>query len=412
MKDVVFLLGAGASVPAKLPSMPELTMKYYEHVEQQFLEDEKEAIQVLREIMQNTPSPRNDIEGLMSMIRNLDNVHYKFLATSKFSKLDDLNPDLLGRINDKTQKFIRKSLEQNGSYEYLSPLEGFLDSNPTEIFTLNYDGMVDLFCEKYGIKYVDGFSPYWDPTIFDDLTTDIKLYRLHGCLYWFKTSSGKHIRIPLVGLDLETIRHISSEKLSEIIIYPNMNKEKYSKLYSWLNTRFIKSLHECKLLIVVGYSFRDDDITSIIKDALLSRDMWLLIISPDARTITGDQFDFELNVKSRILRLPQKFEEVLKRGSLFEGIKKLLLLFEEEKEALKRYHQTEEDNVLISPVIDGYLSLNCEERLMYLKNAIHPFYSEEELEKLFRDAYTRKKENSLENSLILEEDSRLRHAWN
>ena len=119
-----------------------------------------------------------------------------------YLKITKIDYSLIGDIYKKTQSYIRGSIEKNGNneYEYLSPLRGFLQNQPLEIFTLNYDGVVDLFCERHDIEYSDGFTPYWNPQSFDDSSIFMKIYRLHGSLYWFKTSNEKVMKVPIIGL--------------------------------------------------------------------------------------------------------------------------------------------------------------------------------------------------------------------
>jgi hypothetical protein len=399
MNDAIFLLGAGASVPANLPSMPELTNMYEKYVDKNFSQEEKDIVQILKNALEQLPNIRKDIEGLMTLIRNLEDDYYSTLITSQLSELSDLDTQLLSQVNDKTQGFIRETLEKIGdtSYEYLSPLEGFLNGDPIEIYTLNYDGLIDLFCEKLGISYSDGFSPFWNNIVFEDTDIKIKLYRLHGCLYWFKTLSGKYIKIPVMGLDLDKVNYISSEKLSEVIIYPTIRKEKYSQVYSWLNNEFIESLQRCKLLIVVGYSFRDDDITSIIKEALYSHGLWLLIISPNASNHSKGVFDIDnLEVRSRIMYLNASFDSILHRGNLFRIVEDLLLNINSEKKVLNIFNQTPRKNNPIYLLIDRYLYLGCEERVKFLKQTVKPFYSPSDWEGMFEKAYEKQKEGKLD----------------
>ncbi|WP_159357666.1 SIR2 family protein [Candidatus Nitrosocosmicus agrestis] len=399
----MFLLGAGASVPAKLPSMAELTTSYYYSVEQSFSTEEKEAVRILKDVMNQTSTIRNDIEGLMSIVKNLEDEQYRDLIYSKFNDLKQIDTMTLNQINLKTQAFIRKSLEtiNKNSHEFLSPLQGFIDGDPTEIFTLNYDGLIDLFCERNRIKYVDGFSPYWNPSAFNELEQSINLYRLHGCLYWFKTESGKSVKVPIIGMDLNEVAYISSEKLSEIIIYPTFKKEKTSQIFSWLNNQFNESIRKCTLLIVIGYSFRDADITTIIRESLQSQNLWLLIISPSASKITSDDLGIKavnLDIQSRILRINASFQDILNKGNLYDTVKKLLLIIGAEREVLKRYYQTPRDNTHMPLLIDSCYYMGWEDRVSYLKEIVRPFYTESELRNVFYNR-VRSKEDDLESSM-------------
>jgi hypothetical protein len=258
----------------------------------------------LKNITESYFSERKDLESFMSLIKSLEDNDLKSLLQHKYKELNQLDYEIVNNIYKKTQLFVRESLEKikDDNVVYLSPLIGFLEESPLEIFTLNYDGLVELFCERNKINYYDGFSPNWNPKIFEN-DIPIKIYKLHGSLYWFKTTSGKVMRIPVIGLNLENIKYISLERLSEMIIYPTINKEKHSEIYTWLNNKFITTLGITDLLVVAGYSFRDKDIRSIVKDSMATRKLWILIISPNATVIKNTYFNNEEEKSSRVIAI-------------------------------------------------------------------------------------------------------------
>jgi hypothetical protein len=86
-----------------------------------------------------------------------------------------------------------------------------------KIFTLNYDGLIEILCEKNGKNYSDGFRNTGVPANFND--TDVQLFELDGSLFWIYTSDAKHLKVPLKGLDLSTKRCLSDDELYEMVIY-------------------------------------------------------------------------------------------------------------------------------------------------------------------------------------------------
>jgi hypothetical protein len=67
--------------------------------------------------------------------------------------------------------------------------------------------VVEAFCESNNISFSDGFTPYWDPEHFEDKRVNI--FKLHGSLYWFKTESGRIFKVPIKGLNLSKLKHLT-----------------------------------------------------------------------------------------------------------------------------------------------------------------------------------------------------------
>jgi hypothetical protein len=126
---------------------------------------------------------------------------------------------------------------------------GFREKYDLELFTLNYDGVLDTFLNKSGVNYSDGFSPFWSPSLFDDDGIHARVYRLHGSLFWFKIPNGRAISLPIRGVDIKNLKYISGENMDELLIYPTLTKEKHSEIYTFMSNRFISKLRHSHLCI-------------------------------------------------------------------------------------------------------------------------------------------------------------------
>jgi SIR2-like domain len=107
--------------------------------------------------------------------------------------------------------FIKLYFTKNDiSTEYLDPLLKFLNvCSPLNIFSTNYDVCIELLCKsrRNKKKYVTGFNPTWNPQVFEESETDIRLYKLHGSVTWYKTDSGEYASSDLLikGTNFELI---------------------------------------------------------------------------------------------------------------------------------------------------------------------------------------------------------------
>ena len=246
---------------------------------------------------------------------------------------------------------------------------------PLEIFTLNYDGLIELFCENCGLNYSDGFSPFWSPDVFDNDKINVRIYRLHGSLYWFKISSGKMMRIPIRGLKLNEVRYISGSYFNEMIIYPTLEKEKYSELYSYLSNKFITKLNQCTFCVVVGYSFRDKDVTDNLIEAIRNnRNLWIIIISPNASSKKAQYFEsLDKFSSTKVITINMDIKEILLNGRFYEFLDRLKWNITRENLLWKKQYQLSDPSIEWYELIRHYFDLDLVDRVQYIRNRLEAY---------------------------------------
>jgi hypothetical protein len=136
---------------------------------------------------------------------------------------------------------------------------------PVEIFTTNYDYLLELAFEYHNVNYFDGFvgsfEPFFSPSLVEDLKAlpqYQKLWKLHGSLGWAYDEKSKKI-----------IRRDRNE--NTIIVFPNFLKYDNSQKQPYVSfidrlIRFISA--EDSVLVICGYSFGDQHINEAIMTAL------------------------------------------------------------------------------------------------------------------------------------------------
>lgn len=309
----LFLFGAGASRDAGIPTINELTKEFVDDPAKAvssfftFLDDGsskiKTDITTLAEVTKEFQG-KMDLELIMSLILRIEDKKEKELLESKYSQLKNIDEDRLREIKNLIQSYIRKKCEDIKSVEYFWPLEGMSKNKKLDIFTLNYDGTIEIFCEEKGIKYTDGFEPDWNTKRFEDDESKINLYKLHGSLYWFRTKSNKTIKVPMKGLQTSLVKYLTDEEVSEMMIYPTLEKNKQLGVYSWLSQKFKDELNNSDVCVIMGYSFRDEDIRDSIIEALSSNlNLWLIIASPNASGHKKEIFSSDYGIASRIITM-------------------------------------------------------------------------------------------------------------
>lgn len=224
-----------------------------------------------------------------------------------------------------TEEGVGQKLADGGEFDKTGLL-GFLlafASRPRprerlEVFTTNYDRLIEHACDVLGIRILDRFVGTLQPTFRSsrvqvDLHYDppgirgeprylegvLRLTKLHGSLDW-RLANNMVVREALPFGASADHPGIPEDSYKTVMIYPNAAKdvETLSYPYADLFRDFAASL--CRpntTLFVYGYSFGDDHINRVIKDMLTLPSTHLVII---ARSDTGGRLTrFVRDVKNQ-----------------------------------------------------------------------------------------------------------------
>lgn len=162
-----------------------------------------------------------------------------------------------------------------------------------KLFTTNYDMLFEQAANECGFTMIDGFS-FTFPRIFNGNNYDydivirknsritaqenyaskvFHLYKLHGSLDWEKDEGARQI---------QKCDFINNE--NPVMIFPSSIKyeSSYEQPFFEMMSRFQTELRtDNALLIIIGYSFGDKHINSMIFEALeLNHSLQLMIVDP------------------------------------------------------------------------------------------------------------------------------------
>ena len=154
-------------------------------------------------------------------------------------------------------------------FENLSTWLSSIDrEEPVEIFTTNYDLLIEESLEDQHIPYFDGFvggnRPFFDRNSVAnaDLPTRwVRLWKLHGSMNWVVQENQDSIRIWRTDSPTgqRAVIHPSNRK------YDESRKMPYLTLIDQLKDHLKK---DDSVLFIVGYSFEDEHINDVILQAL------------------------------------------------------------------------------------------------------------------------------------------------
>ena len=195
---------------------------------------------------------------------------------------------------------------QKNRYHYHEVLVKKLLQRPVHLrranlFTTNYDMAFDYALDNLGVHYINGFmgvhNRFFKPEVYDyDLYYPgqsaigkvhraekvLRYYKMHGSLSWVSTPPNVSNTYGIKEIPLNDDFIIDEN--NEIMIYPCVSKKSFTLdlPYSELFRQFSQAINQPQsVLICVGYSFYDEHINDIIKQALSIPSFTLIIANFD-----------------------------------------------------------------------------------------------------------------------------------
>lgn len=157
--------------------------------------------------------------------------------------------------------------EYNNSYKRFALWVAQLERTyPLEVFTPNYDLLIEEAFEKNKVPYFDGFvgarEPFFDLAAMEqDKIPDrwARLWKLHGSINWIKQS------------DVSVFRCHPPKAGQQVMIYPSHLKYEQSRRLPYLAMcdRLKAFFREANpVIILCGYSFADEHLNELLLDGL------------------------------------------------------------------------------------------------------------------------------------------------
>jgi hypothetical protein len=221
----------------------------------------------------------HNLEDLLSHVR----LTRSLLAGSR-NRFDGLNADTAASLDRAITRAIARIVAgapggKLSAHERLASWLGrSLHSGPIEVFTTNYDVLLEQAFESRGVPYFDGFVGIFEAEFRADLVEQddampdtrlpagwIRLWKLHGSVSWVVEGSPGSRRIVRRG------QWPVADPDAMLAIYPTTEKYEESRRMPFLalSDRLRRSLASPEsTTLVVGYSFGDQHINELIFTAV------------------------------------------------------------------------------------------------------------------------------------------------
>lgn len=222
-----------------------------------------------------------------NVLENKDAVVWidEFIKQYKTSFIEEFVNTIDYRKNSLHKLFLKRLLARS------------LKLKKVNLFTLNYDLLIEKSAEEIGISLNNGFSGFhyrvFMPSIFyqdfhinnsdgnKSHAKSMNLFKLHGSLSWKFDDSKPPYGITELQYDFSEDGGMKLF-LPECIIYPVQNKKKHSLdlPYSEMFRQFIEFVNKPNsTLLVMGYSFLDEHVNDIITNALTNPGFNMIVFS-------------------------------------------------------------------------------------------------------------------------------------
>ena len=215
-----------------------------------------------------------NVENILSRLRIMLN------AVGNTDTLSGLKKDEIEKLEESVRKTIAKIVtpdlsnipNEHPHRKFARWLIKTSRQNPVEIFTVNYDVLIEHALEAERIPTFDGFVGSYQPFFHPDSLRRLesapganwtRLWKMHGSVTWRRVEQDARVRV--VRGDPDTAGEM---------IYPSFQKydESRQQPYSAFTDRLSRFLEQDDaLLIVVGFSFGDEHINNLIFGALENR---------------------------------------------------------------------------------------------------------------------------------------------
>lgn len=270
-KPLGFFVSAGCPLAVNMPDgqwplIPDVA-KLTEFVKDELkskTEEKNNFDKLIDEVVLSKKDPSN-IEDILSFVRGLKEVSIgNSVRGFTESDLAQIEKDICSEI---VSKLAVNLPDKDTPYHKLAQWISIDREKPIEIFTTNYDLLLEEAFEDLAIPYFDGFvgsrQSFFDLRAVEDNLIPkhwTRLWKIHGSINWFQKTSKEVYRSSL-----------SKDNGDSYLIYPSHLKYEQSRKMPYLAlidqlNKFLRQPNS--LMVMSGYSFNDEHLNDTILSAL------------------------------------------------------------------------------------------------------------------------------------------------
>jgi hypothetical protein len=310
-KRVTYLLGAGASGGAGLPSASQLTAQVLDILKTNGESNSDlhlwRAMSYVVDVSSSFWSKASgrtyvpDIETVISAIELLSRIDEleirPFIA--ELSQSDEilesadqgyrpfslLRIDLMGAFAEllhEVPRILRQllSLSDTSNVNYLHPLAELAQREQVTVATLNYDLTLERAAAETGVNFSDGIEQWNKNWALKWPSPGLKIIKLHGSLDWENVYHAQE-NLTFGGSEVGESKGFGVNSYP-FIVFGRREKLRPQGPFLDLRAEFASELRRTSHLVVIGYSFGDDHVNELIRKWHSSgSDRVLVVVDPN-----------------------------------------------------------------------------------------------------------------------------------
>lgn len=328
-KPLGFFISAGCPLSIKMPDeqwplIPDIKglTKCISDILTARKEKKKEELKSVSELYQSliaevkkTGKENPNIEDILSFVRGMKQVSVGANDIRGFTEpeLQELEKNICKEIVQKLT--VRLPNEQTPYHSLAKWIHNIDRDSAIEIFTTNYDVLMEQAFEDIEVPYFDGFVgaryPFFDLRAVEDGLIPrhwSRLWKIHGSINWYQKKNSSVYRSTSLTECESYIIHPSHLK------YDQSRKMPYLALIDRLNN-FLRQ--NSAVLIMSGYSFNDEHLNDTILNALKANPTALVIcLLYGNLTCTKKIKEDENEVEKFFINYEEALRQSLKRTNL------------------------------------------------------------------------------------------------
>ncbi|WP_454843556.1 SIR2 family protein [Rahnella aceris] len=265
-----FFLSAGCPLSVDLPEdkwplIPDVS-GLTKHISSK-LSSNHDYLKLLSEL-EKSGRDKNNIEDILSFLRGLLVVsHGGIVRGLSENSLMELEKNICSEISDKID--VTLPSEETPYHKFSKWIRSIDRKIAIEIFTTNYDLLMEQALEELEIPFFDGFvgssKPFFDLRSVENNLIPVhwtRLWKIHGSINWYQQT---------IDTQKKVFRASSKQVGLSQLIYPSHLKYEESRKMPYLAlldqlSRFIRRKSSC--LVISGYSFNDGHLNDVIINSL------------------------------------------------------------------------------------------------------------------------------------------------
>lgn len=322
--EVVFLVGAGISIPTGIPAMQGMYRTFLNKAKSEITPDEEKTCRFFTENL----GVAEDLEEFLLAANAIADFKSSSLApflekTLSYKKNTRLVRDYQIRLNKRIKDvvavrkrildFMSKTCFRFDRDKALDIFGNFVDAISKQgcpVYSTNYDFILEHVARELKIAIEDNFPQHgqrllWNKNIHFPLGEALTLIKLHGSVTWYADEDGE-----IEKIYADTAINPAGKDVDRLVIFPTRFKDIYDQHFFALYRHFLSALSSARVLVVLGHSLRDDYLRAGIIERYRKQKFQIVVVDPAfPKVLPLELRPARLGTPGDVTHVPFQFEE-------------------------------------------------------------------------------------------------------